>query len=73
MTGRPDPVEIIMAACDAGLPYDKIDEMLRERIPGITDSEMGAAYVEAGQRMRHQGEALLQLANAIEGVDRRLN
>jgi hypothetical protein len=64
----PDPVEIIIAAGDADLPYDKIDTLLQRLIPGITTAEMGDAYIEAGQRMRREGEALRQLADEVDQI-----
>jgi len=64
----PDAVEIIMAGCDAGLAYDEIDELLQERIPGITIDERGTAYIGAGQRMRRQGQAMLQLADEVDQI-----
>jgi hypothetical protein len=60
----PDPVDIILAArdYDVDLPYDEIDELLQQLIPGITTVEIGRAYIEAGRRMMSQGKATLQLA-----------
>lgn len=61
-----DPVEVILAAGDAGLDFDETDARLRELFPGITYAEMAAAYREAGARQLRQGEALLRLHREIE-------